>query len=287
MRANLMMLLAAFIWGTAFVAQAVGMEEIGPFTYGMGRYLLGTVFLILFWLWYRKRQKGRHRSGFGVGLIVGLAMFVASALQQVSLLYTTAGKTAFLTCLYIVFVPMIAVFLKHRIRPENWLGAVLGIVGLYFLCVKEDLVFNFGDILAFLCSIGWAVHILLIDHYVEKHDAIEISVAQCFMCLVLNTAVAFTVETVALTPILNMFWPIFYAGIMSSGVAFTLQILAQKEAEPAHIALIMSLEAVFGAVSGWVILGEIMTTSEIIGCVLVLVATLTTQSRLIFGKLLR
>lgn len=287
LKGNLFLLVAAFIWGTAFVAQLVGMENIGPFTYCMGRYILGFFAVLVIWFFTNAKREeskseGSYISGWKYGLGAGLIMFVATSFQQVSLLYTTAGKSAFLTCLYIIFVPLFAVFLKKKIRRENWLGAVCGLAGLYCLCVKEDLVFNVGDIYAFICAIFWSFHILFIDRYAEKADNIEISAGQIAVCAVFSSIAAFLLEDVNFGAMVSSWFPIFYAGVMSSGVAFTFQIIGQKYAEPAHAALIMSLESVFGALSGWAILGESLTTMEFGGCVLMMAGMLVTQYSVIF-----
>lgn len=289
LKGNLFLLVAAFIWGTAFVAQLVGMDELGPFAYCSGRYILGLVAVSILWLCMsssRKKKKaaGTYISGWKYGLGAGLIMFVATTLQQVALLYTTAGKTAFLTCLYIIFVPLFAVFLKKKISMENWIGAVFGMAGLYLLCVKEDMVFNMGDIYAFICAIFWSFHILFIDRYADKADNIEISVGQISVCAVFCTIAALLFEDVNMTAMINSWFPIFYAGVMSSGVAFTFQIIGQRYAEPSHAALIMSLESVFGALSGWFILGEQMTMVELGGCALMMLGMLVTQYSIIFAR---
>ena len=209
-------------------------------------------------------------------------MFGGTTTQQISMLYTTAGKAAFLTCLYIIFVPLFSVLLKKKIRKENWIGAFLGMAGLYFLCIKDDLSWNIGDMYAFIGGIFWSFHILFIDRYADRADNIEISIGQISVCAVLSTILAFTFEEVHFSSMLNAWFPIFYAGVMSSGVAFTLQIVGQRYAEPSHAALIMSLESVFGALSGWLILGEQMTGLEIFGCCLMMSGMLITQYSIIF-----
>lgn len=289
LRGNLALLAAAMIWGTAFVAQLVGMEEIGPFTYCMSRYILGVAAVYLVWLFTNKKRKeekqsGTHVSGWKYGFLAGGVMFLGTTFQQVSMLYTTAGKAAFLTCLYIIFVPLFAVFLKKKIRRENWLGAMCAMVGLYCLCIKEDLAFNIGDMYAFICSLFWTIQILIIDRYAPRADCIELALGQMIVCAVLSTVSALGLEDVQLVPILNSWFPIAYAGIMSSGVAFTLQIVGQKYAEPAHAAVIMSMESVFGALSGWAILGERMTIVELFGCCMMMAGMMITQYNIIFAK---
>lgn len=292
LKGNLYLMLAAIIWGTAFVAQLVGMEEIGPFTYCMGRYILGFGAVMLVWLvTNRQRQaekaKGTYAAGWKYGLMAGFVMFIATSFQQVSMLYTTAGKAAFLTCLYIIFVPLFAVLLKKVIRRENWIGAMCALAGLYCLCVKEDLTFNIGDVYAFICSLFWTVQILIIDRYAAKTDGIELAAGQMAVCMICSTVAALTLEDVHWGSMVNSWIPIAYAGIMSSGVAFTCQIVGQKYAEPAHAAIIMSMESVFGALSGWAILGEQMNGMEIFGCFLMMTGMMVTQANVIFASKLQ
>lgn len=289
MRGYLFLLLASFFWGTTFVAQMVGMDEIGPFTYGMGRYVIGFFVVLLIWLALsgqrRKAQAdGRWQSGWKYGIGAGCIMFIGSALQQVAMLYTTAGKTAFITCLYIILVPLFARLIGKRIRPENWLGAIVAVTGLYCLSIKGDFDLNFGDILAFIGAFFWSFHILFIDRYASRADGVEISASQLGICAILNTIACFLVESFTWQQLVGAAVPILYAAVLSSGVAFTLQIMGQKTAEPAPAAVIMSLESVFGALGGWLVLGEIMNSTEILGCCLMLAGMLITQAGLIFKK---
>ena len=261
------MLMASFLWGTTFVAQLTGMECIGPFTYGMGRYVIGFFVVLAIWAAFgRQRQRakaeGRYISGWKFGIGAGCIMFVASAFQQFALLFTTAGKAAFITCLYIIFVPLFARLIGKIIRLENWLGAFVAAAGLYCLSVQGELDLNYGDVLAFICSIFWAFHILFIDRYAERADNIELSAAQLAVCAVLNTVACFLLEPFEWQQLIDAAVPILYAAVLSSGVAFTLQIMGQRTAEPAPAAVIMSLESVFGALAGWMILDERMYSVE-------------------------
>lgn len=289
MQGYLFLLLASFFWGTTFVAQMVGMDEIGPFAYGMGRYVIGFFVVLLIWLALsgqrrKAREKGAWQSGWKYGIGAGCIMFVGSAMQQVAMLYTTAGKTAFITCLYIIFVPLFARLIGKRIRPENWLGAAVAVAGLYCLSIKGDFDLNFGDILAFIGAFFWSFHILFIDRYASRADGVEISASQLGVCAILNTVACLWLETFAWQQLVGAAVPILYAAVLSSGVAFTLQIMGQKTAEPAPAAVIMSLESVFGALGGWLVLGETMNHEEILGCCLMLAGMLITQAGLIFKK---
>lgn len=284
LRGNLMLLLAAFIWGTTFVAQMVGMDGLGPFTYAAARYLLGFLFLLGLWyVWRGPRQTakraGTYHAGWKAGLGAGCIMFVATSLQQVAMLYTTAGKTAFITALYIIFVPLGAVFLGKRIHAENWLGAVLALAGLYFLSIHGEVSLSFGDGLVLISSFFWTAHILFIDRFASLVDPIELSTTQIGFCAVGSFLAAFLFEPVELQPILQAWFPIFYGGVMSAGVAFTLQILGQQYAEPAQAAIIMSFEAVFGVLSSWLLLGEHMTALQVMGCLLMMSGMIITQIR--------
>lgn len=282
LRGMLMLLTAAFIWGTTFVAQAVGMDEIGPFTYAASRFLLGFISLLIVWGAFHSqrefaRRKGKYNSGWKAGMLAGLIMFIASSMQQVALLYTTAGKTAFITCLYIIFVPMFAVLLHRKIQAENWAGAILAIIGLFLLAVHGDVMLSFGDGLVLISSFFWTAHILFIDHFAGEVDVIELSASQIGICMILSTLMAFVFEDPTWPSIRQSSLAILYGGIMSAGVAFTLQIVGQKYAEPAHAAILMSFEAIFGALASWILLDEIMSGREIFGCVLMVAGMMVTQ----------
>ena len=289
LRGTLMILTASFLWGTTFVAQMTGMEGLGPFSYAASRFTLGFVFLLIVWIMQSKNRRreqraGKYHSGFIAGIGSGLFMFCASSLQQVAMLYTTAGKTAFITCLYIVFVPIGAILLGKLIRTENWIGAFLALTGLYLLAIHEDLSFQSGDLIVFISSFFWTAQILFIDRFASKVDALELSVAQVFVCMVLSFAVMMFFEEPTIDAVSDAWFSIFYGGIMSAGVAFTLQVYGQKYTPPAAAAILMSLESIFGAVSSWIILGEVMSGREIFGCVLMLIGTMVTQCRTLIGK---
>lgn len=284
----LLLLTAAFIWGTTFVAQMVGMEDLGPFTYAMSRYFLGFLFLIGLWrLRGKKRaqekERGTYHPGWRAGFGAGAIMFVGTSLQQVAMLYTTAGKTAFITALYIILVPMGAALLGKKIFGENWAGAGIALAGLYLLSIHGEFSLSFGDGLVLISALFWAAQILFIDRYAERVDAIELSVAQIAVCWLGSTLAALLFESIHWEPIVAAWFAIFYGGVMSGGVAFTLQIIGQKYTDPGPAAIVMSFEAVFGAVSSWLILGEIMSSMQIAGCVLMMTGVLVTQSRLLFA----
>ena len=286
LRGTLMILLASFFWGTTFVAQMTGMEGLGPFSYAASRFTLGFIFLLIVWITQRKklRQKRNYKNGFIAGIGSGLFMFVASSMQQVSMLYTTAGKAAFITCLYIVLVPLGAVILGKLIRTENWIGAFLALFGLYLLAIHEDFTFQIGDLILFISSFFWAAQILFIDKFATKVDALELSVAQIFVCMTLSFFAMLIFETPTIEAVSAAWFSILYGGILSAGVAFTLQVFGQKYAEPSTAAIVMSFESIFGAISSWLILDEVMSSREIFGCFLMFMGVIVTQFRTLMNR---
>lgn len=286
LKGTLMLLGAAFFWGTTFVAQLTGMDELEPFSYAAGRYLIGFLSLIAVAIVTRRqraieRRQKNYGRGFLIGLLIGVVLFVASSMQQVALQYSTAGKAAFITCLYIVFVPLGAKLLGKIIRRENWLGAGLAIVGLYLLAIGEGFSIQLGDLILFVSAFVWTAHILLADRFANRVDLVEMSTAQIFIVMVLSFITMFALETPRLTAMLDAWFPILYGGVMSSGVAFTLQLYGQRYAEPATAAILMSFEAIFGALAGWLFLNEVMSSRELFGCLLMLIGMFATQWTLI------
>lgn len=285
-KGTLMLLGAAFFWGTTFVAQLAGMDGLGPFSYAAARYLAGTLSLVAVLIFTCKqraveRRRKNYRRGFLIGLLIGLVLFVASSMQQIALQYSTAGKAAFITCLYIVFVPLGAKLLGKIIRRENWLGAFLAIVGLYLLAIGDGFSIQLGDAILFVSAFVWTAQILLVDRFASRVDLIELSTAQVFIVMVLSFAAMFALETPNLSAMFDAWLAILYGGVMSAGVAFTLQLYGQRYAEPSTAAILMSFEAIFGALAGWLLLGEVMTSREIFGCMLMLAGMLATQWTLI------
>ena len=284
LRGNLMLLAASFFWGTTFVAQILGMDGLGPYTYAAARFALGVLFIGALWFLYRdkraeQRRAGTFRSGFRAGIPVGLAMFVGVTLQQVALLYTTAGKTAFITTVYIVLVPLAAVLLGQRVRAVQWGGAVLAFAGVYFLSAHGETTINTGDLLVLICSFFWMAQILLIDRYARAVDAIELCFMQMIVCTIGSAVLAVIYESFAWSDIWGAAVPILYAGLFSCGVAYTCQILGQAYVEPTQAAILMSTEAIFAAVAGWIVLGETMSGVQLLGCALLLGGALMAQAR--------
>ena len=281
-RGLLILLLVAFIWGSAFVAQRAGMDSIGPFTYGSLRFALGCLTLLPLLLYFR-RQRAVDSShelrchSRKIGLAAGVIMFVASSLQQVGIVDTTAGKAAFITCLYIVFVPLAAFFMHRRTTRANWLGAAVALAGLYFLSVQAGFYMEKGDLIILACSFFWTGHILFVDRYAGEAEVVEMALCQFLVCCGLNTVVALLWENFSWVAVIAAAVPILYGGILSVGIAFTLQIVGQRYADPSQAAVVMSMESVFGALTGWLVLAESMGLREIAGCILMIAGMIITQ----------
>jgi drug/metabolite transporter (DMT)-like permease len=285
-RANLLLLLAAGIWGFAFVAQKTSMEHIGPFTFNGLRFALGALSLLPLIYFISKRSGTNNDAQMGkiewkrvraAGFKVGLILFVGSSLQQVGLIYTTAGKAAFITGLYIVIVPLLGLFLKQRLNLNMGLGAFLAAIGLYFLSITNHFTISQGDLLELVGALFWSVHILMIDNYSRKVDVLKLSLVQMITCSFFSLGVAVFTEVIAWNTISQVMIPILYGGILSAGVAYTLQIVGQRNAQPAKAAIIFSMEAVFAALGGYLLLHEHLSTRGLMGCLLMLLGMLLPQ----------
>ena len=287
----MLLFLAALIWGVAFVAQSMGMEYVGPFTFNGCRFLLGGVVLtpvaLLREKKYRKSQKFQKLSETEKkkhititllgGICCGIAIFVASSFQQVGMQYTSVGKAGFITALYIVLVPILGIFLKKKVAPFVWIGVVLGAIGSYFLCMTESFTINSGDLLIFACAVCFSFHIMIIDYFAPKADGVALSCLQFWFSGIVSMIIALTTESWNVASVIQAAGPILYAGIMSCGVAYTLQILGQKRMNPAIASLILSCESVVSVLAGWLILQEVMTKRQLWGCVLVFGAVILAQ----------
>ena len=284
LRANLMLTLAAFIWGFAFVAQRVGMDYVGPFTFNGLRFALGA-FSLLPLIWYLRRNREDEdtisdepkASSWRIGVVAGMILFIGASLQQIGLIYTTAGKAAFITCLYIVLVPLTGLFLKQKITNNTWVGAFFAITGLYFLCVKSNFTISYGDFLELIGAGFWTAHILLIDRYANKVDTLQLAFYQFVACAALSLVVVLFTEHIAWNAVLQAAVPLLYGGLCSVGIAYTLQIVGQKHAEPTHAALILSMETVFAALGGFLILHEFLGARELLGMGLMALGIVATQ----------
>ncbi len=280
---NALLLLAALIWGLAFVAQRVGMDHIGPYTFTAARSILATFVVGLFYALEPKKAEDKdsnlrkHDTVLG-GLLCGVILAAASTLQQVGLVHTSAGKAGFITAMYMLLVPVFNLVIFRKRSPYLvWVAVLVGIVGMYLMCIKDGFRLDQGDAYVAACAVFYCFHILCADRYTEHGDPIGISAIQFATTAVITTIIAFIVETPSWTQVVSAAIPILYCGIMSSGVAFTFQILGQKYSEPATASILMSMESVFAMIAGIIILGERLSTREAIGCVVMFAAVIMVQ----------
>ena len=283
LKSSLLLFLAAFIWGVAFVAQSVGMDYMGPLTFNGARFLMGSLVLLPFVLLRRKQNKKAGRAPASLkttiigGVCCGLALCSAALFQQYGIMYTTVGKAGFITTLYIILVPFFGIFLKKRIPGKVWIGAVIAAAGMYLLCMSERLALSRGDTLVFICAILFSVHILVIDHFSPMADGVELSCIQFLTAGIVGSMGAILFEQPTLQCLIDGVIPLAYAGILSSGVAYTLQVVGQKDMDPTVASLILSMESVFSALAGWMILHQKLSGRELFGCVLVFTAVILVQ----------
>lgn len=315
-RNSLLLFLTACIWGVAFVAQSVGMDYLGPYTFNFLRFIIGGVVLIPFILWREhakkrdekndvrdrafsreasikvanetenlkrdnvapKKQKDVERRVLvRGGIACGLALCIASTLQQIGITVTSAGKSGFITALYIVLVPVLGLFLKKKVKLQVWIGVCLSVVGLYLLCIKDSFTLGRGDIYLLLCALGFAIHILVVDYFSPKTDGVKMSCIQFFVAGAISGVGTLLFEHFDWSMVVLAAKPVLYAGVMSCGVGYTLQIIGQKGLNPTVASLIMSLESVISVIAGFFILQEILSMREIIGCVFMFVAIVFAQ----------
>ncbi len=282
---NIYALTAAIIWGTAFVAQSIGADSVAPLTFNTARSLVATIMLLIinYVLSVHKKKKGiitkptNKKQLLLGGFLCGLFLTVATALQQTSLAETSAGKAGFLTALYIVIVPLLGVFVGKKAPVSVWISVFIAVFGLYFLCVKEGFSIVLSDVFLLLCAVMFAFQIIMIDRYVQSVDAIKLSCVEFITSTVLSGIGMLIFEEINISAVLGAIMPILYLGIFSSGVAYTLQMMAQKDSNPTVISLLMSLESVFSVISGAIILGDKMSAKEYFGCILMLFAVCLAQ----------
>ena len=287
-RNSILLLLTAIIWGTAFVAQSVGMDYIGPFTFNAARFLIGGTVLIPLIIYRSKKnpilskqsaeEKRKNRKTVWIGgICCGIALCGASLLQQMGIQHTTVGKAGFITTLYIIIVPLVELLFGKKIAKKIWIGAVMAVIGLYLLCINENFSIGKGDFLVLICAVLFAVHILVIDHFAPKADGVCLSAVQFFISGTVSAIGAILFENPNFSAMLEAVVPILYAGVMSCGVAYTLQVIGQKDMNPTVASMILSLESVISVLAGWVILGQALSMKEIIGCVIVFMAVILVQ----------
>lgn len=287
LKANILLLGGTLIWGFSFVMQKDGVEFVGPFAFNGLRMLVGAFALLIVSVIFKNpNEKNDTRSMLVGGIGCGIAIMIATNLQQTGLVYTTAAKTAFVTPLYIMIVPLLGIIIGKRIRLITWLCIIVSVIGLYCICIPNggDLGgINIGDFLNILCAIGFAVHILIVDHFAPNVNSIKLSCVQFFTASILTLVMAVPIDSAlgyappSLSLIKQVLIPLLYTGIMSSGIAYTLQIMGQRHTDPTSAALILSLESVFGAISGFLYFGELLTIKELIGCILMFLAIVVSQ----------
>lgn len=289
-KSDLCLIGAALVWGFAFVAQRDSMDTIGPFLYSAIRMFLGSAALVpVFLITDKIKNENREtpetaqekqqskKALIKGGLAAGVVIFFAANMQQVGLVSTDAGKTAFITALYILLVPIMSIFMKHRANLNNWIGAVIGAAGLYFLCVTAQFTVAAGDIIVFIGAFGWAAHILIVDHFAPKVNAAKLTCLQFIVAGFISLIVSFIVEDNTFAAAVSCAPSLLYTGIMSCGVGFTLQVVGQKNANPTAASILLSMESVFGALAGFIFLNETMTGRELTGCILMLAAVIIAQ----------
>lgn len=288
MRSNLMLILTAFIWGVAFVAQSVGMDYVGPFTFISVRNFIATLVLLPCIRLLDKvnpsdklseNDKNSHGGPTLIigGIVCGICLAVASAFQQIGISYTTVGKAGFITAMYIVIVPILGLFIKKKVRFIAWISVAISVAGLYLLCMTESLSLSRGDLLVLICAFCFALHIMVIDYFSPRVDGIRMSCIQFLTCGIVCAVPALLAESPDIHSILAAWLPILYAGALSSAVGYTLQIVAQKNTDPVIASLLMSLESAFSLLAGWVLLNQRLSAREMCGCILMFVAIILSQ----------
>lgn len=281
----LSLFIAAFIWGTAFVAQDAGMDFIEPFTFQAVRSFIGGIFLLIIIHirdLFKKGQpqpenKPNKRATFVGGICCGIVLTVAACFQQFGIKYSTVGKAGFITALYVIFVPLCSLFFGKKVRPIIFVSAFLGTIGLYMLCMVESFSLSLGDTLLLICAFSYTAHIIVIDKFSPNADCIKLSCIQFFVAGIFATILMFIFEKPNIEAILKATGPLLYTGVLSSGIAYTLQIIGQKHTEPAVASLMMSLESVFAVLAGAVVLGQIPTFFETLGCLILFTAIIIAQ----------
>lgn len=285
----ILLMIASLIWGTAFVAQSVGMDYIGPLTFNAARSYIGCLALLPVMIIsgrhmkqidpkeYVLREQTSRKTLLLGGLVCGVLLCIASLLQQIGIQYTTAGKAGFLTTLYIVLVPIFSIFLGKRPNAKIWVSALIALMGTYFLSMRGGAKISSGDLYVIISALFFSLHIMVVDRTAPRVNGIKLSFIQFFVSATISLVLALIFETPRVSEILTAWQPLIYAGVMSSGVAYTLQILGQRRTNPTAASIIMSMESLFSAISGWIILGETLNSRELFGCALLLAAVILSQ----------
>ncbi|WP_223960035.1 DMT family transporter [Paraburkholderia sabiae] len=284
LRANLLMLVAAMIWGSAFVAQRLSLDSIGPFLFTGLRFLLGAFVVLIVWSIARRRKPVPARDA-GVsrstlwrdGAVLGLLVAVSISCQQIGLQYTKVANAGFISSLYVVIVPLLGVVLRHQTGIGVWLGALLAALGMYFLSVDEHFSILYGDWFQLAGSLVISAQVVLVSRFARRHDPLALALVQFVVCGVVSLAVGLVVDPLRIGDIVRAAPTILYGGALSVGVAYTIQVVAQKDAAPAHAAVIFSMEGVFAALAGWLVLGETLAPRALLGCALMLAGLIVCQ----------
>ena len=287
LRQSLLLLIAATIWGTAFVAQSVGMEYVGPFTFTATRNFVGCIVLLPFIFFMDRSGKKEIDKSINKqiskplilgGLLTGIALCIASNLQQYGIMYTSVGKSGFITAMYIVLVPIFGIVIGRKQSLRMWIAILIAVAGLYFLCMTTgNYTIQIGDVLLLLCAVSFSIQILLVDHFSPLVNGVKLAWVQFFVCGVLSAVLMFIYEQPTISGIVSGWSSILYAGALSTGVAYTIQVIAQKGMNPAVASLIMSMESVISVIAGWLILNQKLSKRELIGCGLMFAAIILVQ----------
>ena len=292
-KSPILLFLAAVIWGVAFVAQSVGMEYVGPFTFNAVRSVIGGL-VLLPCIWFldsrKSKERGRaaenqkteadswkNRTLLQGGICCGICLCIASNLQQIGISYTTVGKAGFITAMYIILVPVLGIFLKKRVGIRVWISVVLAVIGLYLLCMTEKFTLGKGDAYVLLCALFFSFHILTIDHFSSMVDGVKMSCIQFLVSGILSGILMFLFEQPQISSVLSAWMPVLYAGVMSCGVAYTLQIVGQRDMDPTVASLILSLESVVSVLAGWALLHQKLSMRELMGCGVMFAAIILAQ----------
>lgn len=282
-KGNLILLITAVVWGISFVSQRSGMSYIKAFTFNGIRTMLGALVLIpVIIIMDRKKspseRKTKNKKGLlKAGVLCGILLGAAGTIQTYGMVYTSAGKAGFITALYLIIVPILGIFMKKKIRPLVWCCVVIATVGMYFLCINGSLNVNKGDVIVFVCSFIFALHILAVDKYASEFEGVKLAFLQFFVAGLLNIILMIIFDKPDFGAVWQCRTEILYSGIMSCGLAYTLQIIGQKYTDPTSASLIMSMESVFSVLAGWAILNETLKYNEILGCILVFAAIILVQ----------
>ena len=291
-KSDALLLTTAIIWGFAFVAQRIGMDYVGPFTFNGIRFAIGSLSLLPLVILSRNEPASSRNILPPTGLktillggsALGLALFSGASLQQIGLVYTTAGKAGFITGLYVIIVPILGLIWRQQPKIGTWIGAVLAAIGMYFLSVTEQFTIALGDLLVLIGAFFWAAHVLIIGWLSPRINPIKLALSQYLACSILSLITAAVIEDISMQSISQAAIPILYGGLLSVGIAYTLQVIAQRDAHPAHAAILLSMEAVFAAFGGWLILDEIISARGLFGCGLMLTGMLLSQLWGLVGK---